>query len=229
MKTTFDNLGIPFPLFLAPVECADGYHEDKYCTICKSNKKHCFKLGIGCALIIKCPACNAQNKLDADDRCDVDCRECKSVIPFPIFAQLLNIYSCYDCLRLGKAAITKDTEEGMVTWDQLVSEKSRMMHLPSASFITNEIILELVQTPTYISIQGDRWLFCCEYPMSYIGNWDSAEFTRRAPDGDGKMYFNSIVADAIPGLWENELHDVTGIYVFKCLKCQGIGILHKYI
>ena len=85
--------------------------------------------------------------------------------------------------------------------------------------LPHSVMYELLRTPTYSTIQGDCWLFCCRCPMVYVGEWSRDEFTRRAPDGDGRRYFSRVVRDTVPGLWEEELHDVTGVYVFRCPAC----------
>jgi hypothetical protein len=85
--------------------------------------------------------------------------------------------------------------------------------------LAQETMFELLRTPTYSTIQGERWQFCCKRPMIFIGAWRRDEFSRRAPDRNGKRFFDSIVQDAVPGLWEDQLHDVTGVYVFRCTEC----------
>jgi uncharacterized protein CbrC (UPF0167 family) len=49
-------------------------------------------------------------------------------------------------------------------------------------------MLELLRTPSYPSIQGERWLFCCKGPMTYVGQWSRQKFTEMAPDGDGRAF-----------------------------------------
>jgi len=58
--------------------------------------------------------------------------------------------------------------------------------------------------------------------MVFVGEWSRDEFSSRAPDGDGRRFFYEIVQEPEPGLWEDELHDVTGIYVFRCPKCGKV-------
>src|SRR5690606_12048627 len=87
------------------------------CSLCGSEGQHCFQLGIGCAVMLACPSCGTVNGLDADDREDISCRQCQAVVPFPDIDDD-EIKVCYACLRAGKAAITKDTELGMVSWEQ---------------------------------------------------------------------------------------------------------------
>jgi uncharacterized protein CbrC (UPF0167 family) len=83
-------------------------------------------------------------------------------------------------------------------------------------------MFELLRTPSYLTIQGEQWLFCCKAPMVFVGSWSRDRFTKEAPDGDGRAYFESIVADPVPGLWEDQLHDATGIYVFRCPACRRL-------
>jgi uncharacterized protein CbrC (UPF0167 family) len=83
-------------------------------------------------------------------------------------------------------------------------------------------MFELLRTPTYKSIQGEVWQFCCCRPMVFIGEWSREEFARRAPDGDGQRYFEEVVPDSVPGLWGNQLHDIIGVYVFRCPSCGRV-------
>jgi hypothetical protein len=82
-----------------------------------------------------------------------------------------------------------------------------------------EAMLELLRTPGYVSIQGERWELCCERPMIYLGPWTQDEFNAATPDGDGQALFDEIVQEPEDGLWENDLHDSAGIYVFRCAAC----------
>jgi hypothetical protein len=66
----------------------------------------------------------------------------------------------------------------------------------------------------------DQWLFCGKAPMVFKGAWPRERFTREAPDGNGRSFFESIVEDVVPGLWEDRLHDTTGVYVFRCSVCR---------
>jgi uncharacterized protein CbrC (UPF0167 family) len=85
--------------------------------------------------------------------------------------------------------------------------------------VDSSLLLELVRTPTYSTIQGERWLFCCKRPMVFDGSWSRRAFSARAPDGNGKALLATVLGEDVPGLWEDRLHDTTGIYVFKCELC----------
>jgi uncharacterized protein CbrC (UPF0167 family) len=230
--TTFAELGAAFPLYEAPVDTATDYKGAGTCSICGEQAKVCFELGIGAAVICACPKCGTENGLDASDGEPQPCRSCKTVIPFPISSKN-TILTCYSCLRRGRAAITKDTELGMISWEQafegMTHGRPGLNHpdfemVPTESDwisarLPREIMFELLRTPTYLTIQGDAWQFCCKHPMIYLGEWSRDDFRKRAPDADAETYFRGIVKDVVPGLWEDELHDETGIYVFRCSSC----------
>jgi uncharacterized protein CbrC (UPF0167 family) len=230
---TFSDLNSPFPLFEAPVKDAADYKGPGTCSICGERAKVCFELGIGCAIMARCPNCGAENGLDASDCEPVPCRECNQTIPFLPVSEFESILTCYSCLRAGKAAITKDTHLGMISWEQAFEGmthgrpglRNRDFELvPTDSDwvrarLPQDVMFELLRTPTYSTIQGDCWQFCCRQPMVFLGEWDRADFTANAPDRNGEAHFRSIVQDVAPGLWEDQLHDSTGIYVFRCQKC----------
>ncbi len=88
--------------------------------------------------------------------------------------------------------------------------------------LPRNVMFELLRTPTYITIQGEVWQFCCRQPMVFIGEWNRDEFGRRAPHGDGRRFFEQVVQNSVPGLWDNQLHDITGVYVFRCPSCCRI-------
>ena len=232
-QTTFASLGIPFPLFDAPIEDASDYRGVDSCSVCHNHHQHCFTLDIGCALMISCPRCTTINGLDAGDRESTACRQCKFIIPFPP-SPGDEIRVCYACLRAGKAALTKDTELGMISWDQAFEgithgspglKRTDFELVPGeggwvAAKLSQDMMFELLRTPDYINIQGDRWQFCCSRPMVFVGQWNRDDFVRHAPDHDGHRFFQQIVQHIVPGLWEDKLHDDTGIYVFRCPNCQ---------
>lgn len=186
--------------------------------------------------MIDCPGCGKLNGLDADDRCSEECHACETEIEFPDINDDEEVRTCYDCLRQGKAAITKGTELGMISWQQALAGKTNgrpgLAHpdfelTPAEdgwvmATLPTEIMFELIRTPNYSTWQGECWLFCCKNPMVYIGSWEREQFSQHAPDGNGKAFFEQIVQDIEPGLWEDRLHDLTGIYVFQCANCNRI-------
>lgn len=232
LNITFAQLGIPFPLFEGPADQADDYVGLRTCSLCKSRRQHCFDLEIGCAVMCECTACGTINGLDASDREDVPCRQCKTSVLFPVTEGQIN--ACYACLRAGKASIAKDTELGMISWEQAIEGVTHgLPGLSRRDFemvpqdddwvgarLPQEMMFELLRTPTFTTIQGECWQFCCQQPMIFLGEWTREEFSRRAPDGNGERLFAEIVQHPVPGLWEDELHDETGVYVFRCPACS---------
>jgi hypothetical protein len=230
--TTFKHLGIPFPLFDAPSEQSVEYVGVGECSLCQSNG-HCFELAIGCGVMINCPGCGSENGLDADDRCNQECRACACLVPFPAMNDGDPIVTCYGCLRAGRAAITKDTQYGMVSWEQAYAGVThgvpglRTSELPlvdgddgwRSAAIPSHVLFELLRTPTPSTIQGETWQFCCRYPMVFVGSWDRAEFARRAHDGNESTHMDRLLGKHVPGLWEDALHDTTGLYVYGCSVC----------
>lgn len=233
--TTFAEMGTPFPLFEAPIADAVDFVPDGRCSFCGGTHPACFALGIGSALVLKCMSCGKENGLDAGDRCDGSCHACDGGVTFPPIPEE-RILCCYQCLRAGKAAITKDTEFGMISFDQVVEGLTHgVPGLKQNEFeivetdsgwnrvrLPQQMMLELVRTPTYATIQGERWQFCCQRPMIFVGSWSRADFTARAPHGGGQKFFNAVVQDVVPGLWEDRLHDETGVYVFRCSTCRRL-------
>src|SRR5260221_1939966 len=230
--TTFAVIGIPLPLFEAPLEEASEYAGAGHCFACASEQPHCFELAIGAAVILPCPRCGTTNGLDADDRADGRCRSCRAIVRFPeVRGEKLVV--CHACLRAGHAALTKDTTLGMISWQEALDAADAIAASPTASAAkpppngnrqdaarpSPEAMLELLRTPGYVSTQGERWELCCRQPMIYLGQWTQDEFNAAAPDGDGQALFDEIVQEPEDGLWEDDLHDNTGIYVFRCGAC----------
>ncbi len=233
MSITFEQLGIPFPLFEAPVKDASGYCGQRVCSLCHVAMAHCFHLGIGAYVIRACPSCDATTGVSAGDCEATVCSRCSAAVPFLAVPEG-EVAACYACLRQGRAALTKDTVLGMVSWEQALEgvthgipglSRSDFEMVPKedgwvGARLPTTTMFELLRTPTYASIQGDLWQFCCRAPMIFVGSWTREDFTRNAKDQDGRRLFDEIVQERIPGLWEDELHDETGIYVFRCADCR---------
>jgi uncharacterized protein CbrC (UPF0167 family) len=233
VSKTFAEFGIPFPLFEGPTEQASEYCGVADCSLCGLMQQHCFRLGIGSAVMLDCPHCRTTNGLDADDRQDGVCRQCQASLPFFAIDDD-ELKACYACLRSGRAALTKDTQLGMISWEQafegvthgvpgLNRTDFEMVHREDgwvAARLPKDVMYELLRTPSYSTIQGEQWQFCCRQPMVFIGEWSREQFERCAPDGNGRRYFEELVQDVVPGLWEDQLHDITGVYVFRCRLCD---------
>ncbi|MEM7533129.1 MAG: CbrC family protein [Chloroflexota bacterium] len=227
-----------------------------YCVVCDANHLHGFELDIGCVLIQNCPVCNAQNGLDTSDRINIFCQKCAHELEFPQVNGPIHV--CYACLRAGHAAITKDTEYGMIGWGEAIEgvthglpglqttefemvpkeeepsepETPSLAGVSSASFVIlpkeerwvgvrmpQDVMSELLQTPTFCSWQGEQWLFCCQQPMVYLGNWTKDDFTSCISILDGKALFLAAAGGYLDELWETGWSDSIGIYVFQCTTC----------
>lgn len=243
---TFAELGIPFPLFEAPVTEAGEYVGRSNCTLCGARGRHCFRLDIGCSVVVPCPACGVENGLDASDREDIRCRSCEAKVPFPDYPKDEDIHICYQCLRAGKGAITKDTELGMVSWEQAVEGITHgMQGLESGDFelvpvqpesgwygarVPSEHLFELVRTPTYTTWQGESWLFCCKQPMTYLGEWQHVVKSPHSPADPRGLFDREIDVCDDPDfkewLWEriSAGSETECVYVFRCRSCNKLRV-----
>jgi uncharacterized protein CbrC (UPF0167 family) len=176
------------------------------------------------------------NGLDVHDKQDGKCRACGAAIPFPPnVAAKKEPKTCYQCLRAGKAAITQDTEFGMVSCNEVFTGVTggvpglRQDQFESVVLeedgedswigvrLPTEIMQELVRTPTYGTWQGEHWIFCCRYPMTFVGEWHHEEFDKRATDGDGERLYYSV--DGVPPDSWDGLGNALSVYVFECKRC----------
>jgi len=235
MTPTFAQLGIPFPLFEAPADQAHEYYGLNNCSLCDEEETHCFHLGIGCAVMVECPRCGVINGLDADDRTDCACRGCNTLVPFPELGDE-EILVCHGCLQSGKAAITKDTELGMISWEQAFNgitqglpgpKRYDFEMVPGESGwigvrLPQKHMFDLLRTPTYQTVQGERWLFCCGQPMIFVGKWGRDEFIEREPDEVGRITIENAGQRSILDVWESRPYDIIDIYVFRCGACGNM-------
>jgi uncharacterized protein CbrC (UPF0167 family) len=234
---TFADLGIPLPLFEAPTDEASDYDGIATCRLCGRGDRHCFELGIGDALILPCPACGVQNGLDAHDRADAPCRSCGSPVAFPeTLRAKKQLLACYDCLRAGKAAMSKSTEFGLVSWEQaFAGVTGSVPGLRTDQFeavpidpeedwygvrLPSEHLWELLRTPGFHSWQDESWLFCCRQPMAYLGGWRSVLESAR-PD-DPVVFFQALFDpddEAVGWGYEAFESGSPDLYVYRCPAC----------
>jgi uncharacterized protein CbrC (UPF0167 family) len=241
MMTTFAELGVPFPLFEAPTSEASEYVGRSSCRLCDVRGRHCFRLDIGCAVVLPCPACGVENGLDAHDRPDISCRSCGLTVAFPeSLKKMKDIHICYDCLRAGRGAITKSTEFGMVSWEQAFQGVTHgMPGLETSEFervlidaaedwygvrVPQEHLFELLRTPGFNTWQDETWLFCCKRPMTYVGEWASV-LKVQFPGAEPRAVFDSVFDpdDSKEWVWERlscRKWDTICVYVFHCKTCD---------
>ena len=116
MSETFTQLGIPFSLFEAPASESSKYVGLGLCSLCGASGVHCFAVD---ALIIACAKCGKENAIRTYPGESGFCTSCRQNMPGPASGSDA-LASCYQCLRAGRTAFTKDTVLGMVTWDQAI-------------------------------------------------------------------------------------------------------------
>src|SRR5712664_4468876 len=102
MAHTFADLGIPFPLFEAPLTDASGYLGLSRCFFCTREPVHCFAVGTTNEVMISCHHCGKQNGLQARQGSTKTCWSCGQKVLFPTSVERLDeLKVCYDCLRAG--------------------------------------------------------------------------------------------------------------------------------
>lgn len=226
---TFADLGMPFPLFEAPIETCPDYVGRQYCCISGQSKNQCFRLDIGSWVKIGCTTCRGD--LFVSPTTDIfratACRHCGAPTPPPLTDQN-KAFVCYEMLREGLAGYTKDSDFGMISWEQM--ESGWTHGRPGGRFpgfetrttsegwvqvrLPKETLSELTRTPNFITWQGDRWLFQGAQPMTYIGEWKKRDFETHAPSGTcAEEFFTQVMRDCDPRLWPKA--DNVCIYVFR--------------
>lgn len=232
MATDFDDLGATFPLFAAAVEEAAEYVGLGTCSLTGEADVPCFRLGMGCALMLECPECHAINGLDCDEREDEVCHECADLVRFP-GDMPEEIIVCYRALRDFRAAISKDTEYGMITWEQVqtglthgVPGGSGLRHSERVPLVEigedwvgarldPRVMRELLTTPTYISWQGERWLFDGGTPGVYQGCWTQADFKQHAGTQEPQSFFEQVIESKERWMWKALEGGRISVYVFR--------------
>lgn len=241
---TFAELGIPFPLWEAPAAQSADYVGRTTCRLCWKPDQHCFGLSSGDCLMMECPNCHRETGVDVAEKGQSPCRHCGQAVPFPDLCPwpIGRLACCYNCLRTGRVALTKDTELGMITWESALEGVTHgvpgMEKFPGYEIVTvaeyeaTEFynaetwygarlpiawMWELLRTPAYHTWQGEWWRFCCGRPMIYTGEWSAEDFIRHAPDGDGAAYFQA-VTDGVER-WDWLVSSALHSYAFRCPHC----------
>ncbi|MBL8753146.1 MAG: CbrC family protein [Planctomycetes bacterium] len=246
MARTFADLGIPFPLYEAPVAEAREYVGVCLCRLCE-RRGHGFRVGHGGWLAVECPRCGAETGIHLANP-STPCFACTESVSC-VYRREETV--CYACLRGGKAALTKDTVFGLVTWAHAargrtggVPDPSLPLPAPARVFeigpngrvsfdptrsmdavkptpwkeyeLDSSVMFELLRTPTYSTSQGEQWPFEGGVPMIYVGRWAQAEFDTNAPDGRGEQLFRTVVDSPPPGPWSD--------WLGPTLRDHGIGV-----
>jgi hypothetical protein len=192
---TFQDMGLSFPLFLAPA---------------------------------------AHAEVDRAGSCEV----CGEEVPV-LFSK-----TCYGCFRAGKSTNVVDTELGMVRHEDAekglthgvplshpsnLPEYDVVPHPVDPNFpndrwyhvrIARDYLEELIRTPRYRSIQGERWLFCCRRPCAFLGALPS-----RLIPKNGISQVEAISEWLRDPDWEKaDSRDLDShiFYLFRCVECGTI-------
>jgi uncharacterized protein CbrC (UPF0167 family) len=229
-----------FPLYAAAVEASREYTGPGECALCGDAVDARLMLSIGADVIYTCAGCEQQFAVAADEH-DGQAKKC------PVCEASAEEYAlgddpsiCFACLRDGRAAFTKDTEFGMVRWEDAVRGRTHgVPGLRSISLgfsltepdadgwvsvtIPSSVLHELVRTPTYVTWQGEQWLFCCDAAMVYCGECVQADLVRYAPDNP-EAAFLDVFEHAERWMWNHVPHNSEqtsgwGFYVFECQIC----------
>lgn len=232
---TFAELGIPFPLFEAPTTEASTYEGLATCRLCVEKDRHCFEIN---DLILPCPACGVEKGLSASDRGSESCESCGASVLFPEpLKAKKQLLVCYQCLRAGKAAIIKSTEFGLVACEHAVkSETGGVPGLETQQFervlinpdedwygarVPSEHLWELLRTPSFHTWQDERWLFCCQRPMTYLGGWGRLVETIQPDDPKGFCEGLFDPADEVKDwIWESADAGNICLYAYRCNSCH---------
>ncbi len=113
--------------------------------------------------------------------------------------------ACFACFRAGKAvAHVVDTELGMVRAEDAASS-------------------ELLRTPRYETWQGERWLFCCQKPMVFMGPMREALLERlREPEQTQEEVIAKLLQVNARDAHQRTAEVLAGrisMYVFRCASC----------
>lgn len=232
-ETTFGDLGLHFPLFEAPVSNASHYHGIATCSLCGTSGRHCFSCGISAYVDVVCPRCQSDNVCQGCDVAEGACATCGAAFKLALGPHDWPL-ACYDCLRAGRATLTKDSEFGMISRTEALSGRTHGVPglattmfetVPTgdedwvAVLVPRDHLTELVRTPGYNTWQGECWLFCCRRPMIFCGEWKSADFDRHAPAGGALALAESMVTEDESGSWQGVFPDALSFYVFRCGTC----------
>lgn len=217
-----------FPLYLAPVEKAPCFHGFGKSIISGEESHQCFRLGIGATLVIKCPRCK--------NTCYLDCGEddlpsnCKCGEPFPFNTTSERLIT-YQELRAGRGLITKDTEAGMISEEQLITGWTHGNPNPDflrgfeirkdpesedgwyQAKVSTEDMYELLRTPDYETWQGDNWQFHNGHPMAFVGEWNRDDFDRNRGDATVEDFMVQVLGSEFRCSLEYE--DAVCKYIFQ--------------
>jgi len=249
---TFADLEIDFPLFGADVSEASGWQPHGVCEIC-SQQRSGFEIGMGDYVESPCATCEAVTPMPANNH-PAECVQCQAEVQLlRDLTGSHGCWRCLRSGRWASTKDTEagavtpvhallGRTHGLpfppgaladTAWRDTGSNHPTLAGWPvtdpnedgwRAAIIPSKVLVELVRSPTYITWQGEQWLFHCRRPMKYAGPWGKLEFDAAAPNRDGRS-----LALSSAGLHEDawqDLSDSAGecavlAYMFECLDCRA--------
>ena len=191
---TFDDLGMPFPLFLAPASHAST------------------------GPAVTCVTCGASASVRFCDAC-YDCfRSGKAENTIDTELGMVRVEDAVlgrtHGLPLGDPPVLGDYELIAQPVDPNFPDE-KWYHVR----IDSEHLLEITRTPCYHSWQGERWQFCCKRPCAFLGSLPAGALPGSAFPSDAiANWFQSPNWDSIGN---NDFGSLT-YYVFQCVACGGL-------
>src|SRR5262249_30484805 len=91
--------------------------------------------------------------------------------------------------------------------------------------VPQEHLFELLRTPSFITWQDETWLFCCQRPMTYLGEWASV-LKSPVRGAEPRAVFDSVFDpddDSKGWVWDRlwgRRFDALCVYGFPCKTCN---------
>jgi hypothetical protein len=192
---TFDDLGLPFPLFRAPISHA-AIDPPGACLICGQEAAVRFRRA--------CYQCFRGGKVD--HAIDTE----------------LGMVRRIDAAKGLTYGIPLGSPGQLADYDLVPHPVDP--HFPDERWysvrVASEYLVELIRTPKYHTWQGESWRFCCRRPCLFLGSLPELAF--RAAD---KPLFEAMAAWLQAPDWDSIAKEKFGCsiyYVFQCPVCNSL-------
>ena len=229
---TFAQIGMPFPLFEAPVADATGFEPRGNCAVCGSRDIAVFNTG-GEFEVVACYACLRTGRVPCMKDTEfgfVDAEHAARGLthgtpspPPPALGYELVPHSGDsedEDAPSGDAPCPTYQGEGFVMWD--AGDAGERWY---SVRIAREHLEELLRTPNYSTWQGEQWQFCCHRPAVFVGAWVLDDWTRAAAERGVEV---PALLQEVLDLRPREAADLAewlggdstvSTYVFRCSTC----------
>ena len=191
---TFDDLGMPFPLFRAPVSHA-ATDPAGICDVCGDSSPIRFSEA--------CYNCLRAGKVDTTLDTELGMVRVEDALN-----------GLTHGLPLGNPPVLGDHELVPHPVDPNFPDQT-WYHVR----IDSEHLLEMLRSPNYHTWQGDNWQFCCKRPCAFLGSLPAGALAESKSPADAIAdWFRSPNWDAVGN---NAFGSLT-YYVFQCVSCGGL-------